>query len=308
MRIASGSMSGPSSGRGTRRYSGPTSRRSTGSVTRRTPSISMTVDACPKNVTRVPGSCRLALAGMVSLCRFMVLILGWPTGRCAKPNGAVAVLPRGGAGTDAPGAPGTDRRRPAARRPQPMARLAEPGATARRARFLTDGRRIPPSAQWVASPTSLQRRSKEWSHHGDHPAADRSSRRLCSRTVHLEPVHPVGAHRTPDTSSATNSPASTRCAPGSSILCRRPAAGRPSSSAWKRYRTALRARRSSASSGTTSWSSRTTSSAAVSSIAIRAVVEETAAEIESDRRGDQPRHTRLSSEEDTTFWRSHFPT
>jgi hypothetical protein len=38
------------------------------------------------------------------------------------------------------------------------------------------------------------------------------------------------------------------------------------------------------------------------------VAEETAAEIESDRRGDQPRHTRLSSEEDTTFWRSHFPT
>ena len=38
------------------------------------------------------------------------------------------------------------------------------------------------------------------------------------------------------------------------------------------------------------------------------LVEETAAEIESDRRGDQPRHTRLSSEEDTTFWRSHFPT
>jgi len=38
------------------------------------------------------------------------------------------------------------------------------------------------------------------------------------------------------------------------------------------------------------------------------VVEDRAAEIESDRRGDQPRHTRLSSEEDTTFWRSHFPT
>ena len=38
------------------------------------------------------------------------------------------------------------------------------------------------------------------------------------------------------------------------------------------------------------------------------VAEETAAAIEADRKGDQPRHTRLSSEEDTTFWRSHFPT
>ena len=36
--------------------------------------------------------------------------------------------------------------------------------------------------------------------------------------------------------------------------------------------------------------------------------QETALEIESDRKGDKPRHTRLSSEEDTTFWRSHFPT
>jgi hypothetical protein len=36
--------------------------------------------------------------------------------------------------------------------------------------------------------------------------------------------------------------------------------------------------------------------------------EETAFEIESGRKGDQPRHVRLSSEEDTTFWRSHFPT
>jgi hypothetical protein len=36
--------------------------------------------------------------------------------------------------------------------------------------------------------------------------------------------------------------------------------------------------------------------------------EESAFEIESDRKGDKPRHTRLSSEEDTTFWRSHFPT
>jgi hypothetical protein len=31
-------------------------------------------------------------------------------------------------------------------------------------------------------------------------------------------------------------------------------------------------------------------------------------EIESGRKGDKPRHTRLSSEDDTTFWRSHFPT
>ena len=36
--------------------------------------------------------------------------------------------------------------------------------------------------------------------------------------------------------------------------------------------------------------------------------EESALEVESDRKGDRPRHVRLSSEEDTTFWRSHFPT
>jgi hypothetical protein len=36
--------------------------------------------------------------------------------------------------------------------------------------------------------------------------------------------------------------------------------------------------------------------------------EEAALEIESERKGDKPRHVRLSSEEDTTFWRSHFPT
>jgi hypothetical protein len=36
--------------------------------------------------------------------------------------------------------------------------------------------------------------------------------------------------------------------------------------------------------------------------------EESALEMESDRKGDQPRHVRLSSEGDTTFWRSHFPT
>jgi hypothetical protein len=36
--------------------------------------------------------------------------------------------------------------------------------------------------------------------------------------------------------------------------------------------------------------------------------EEAAVEIEAGRRGDKPRHVRLSSEEDTTFWRSHFPT
>jgi hypothetical protein len=29
---------------------------------------------------------------------------------------------------------------------------------------------------------------------------------------------------------------------------------------------------------------------------------------ESGRKGDKPRHTQLSSENDTTFWRSHFPT
>jgi hypothetical protein len=31
-------------------------------------------------------------------------------------------------------------------------------------------------------------------------------------------------------------------------------------------------------------------------------------EKEADARGDQPRHVRLSAENDTTFWRSHFPT
>ena len=36
--------------------------------------------------------------------------------------------------------------------------------------------------------------------------------------------------------------------------------------------------------------------------------EDSALETESSRKGDQPRHVRLSSEEDTTFWRSHFPT
>ena len=36
--------------------------------------------------------------------------------------------------------------------------------------------------------------------------------------------------------------------------------------------------------------------------------ERAALEIESGRKGDKPRHTRLSSEGDTTFWRSHFPT
>jgi hypothetical protein len=36
--------------------------------------------------------------------------------------------------------------------------------------------------------------------------------------------------------------------------------------------------------------------------------EEAAFEVESDRKGDKPRHKRLSSEDDTTFWRSHFPT
>lgn len=36
--------------------------------------------------------------------------------------------------------------------------------------------------------------------------------------------------------------------------------------------------------------------------------EEAAFELEADRKGDPPRHVRLSSEGDTTFWRSHFPT
>jgi hypothetical protein len=37
-------------------------------------------------------------------------------------------------------------------------------------------------------------------------------------------------------------------------------------------------------------------------------VEEVAMETESDRHGDPPRHTQLSSEDGTTFWRHHFPT
>jgi hypothetical protein len=36
--------------------------------------------------------------------------------------------------------------------------------------------------------------------------------------------------------------------------------------------------------------------------------ERAAFEVESARKGDKPRHGRLSSEDDTTFWRSHFPT
>lgn len=36
--------------------------------------------------------------------------------------------------------------------------------------------------------------------------------------------------------------------------------------------------------------------------------EEAAHEVEAVRRGDKPRHVRLSSENDTTFMRSHFPT
>ncbi len=36
--------------------------------------------------------------------------------------------------------------------------------------------------------------------------------------------------------------------------------------------------------------------------------EDAAFEHEATRKGDAPRHVRLSSEEDTTFWRSHFPT
>jgi hypothetical protein len=41
----------------------------------------------------------------------------------------------------------------------------------------------------------------------------------------------------------------------------------------------------------------------------RPTAEEVAAlERDADARGDKPRHVRLSSETDTTFWRSHFPT
>jgi hypothetical protein len=36
--------------------------------------------------------------------------------------------------------------------------------------------------------------------------------------------------------------------------------------------------------------------------------EKAAFEVESGRKGDKPRHKRMSSEDDTTFWRSHFPT
>jgi hypothetical protein len=37
-------------------------------------------------------------------------------------------------------------------------------------------------------------------------------------------------------------------------------------------------------------------------------VEEITLEHDADRKGDKPRHAKLSSENDTTFWRSHFPT
>jgi|APFre7841882630_1041343.scaffolds.fasta_scaffold145828_1 hypothetical protein len=37
-------------------------------------------------------------------------------------------------------------------------------------------------------------------------------------------------------------------------------------------------------------------------------VEEIVLEHEADLKGDAPRHVRLSSENDTTFWRHHFPT
>jgi hypothetical protein len=36
--------------------------------------------------------------------------------------------------------------------------------------------------------------------------------------------------------------------------------------------------------------------------------DESALELEADRKGDTPRHVRLSAEDDTTFWRHHFPT
>jgi len=37
-------------------------------------------------------------------------------------------------------------------------------------------------------------------------------------------------------------------------------------------------------------------------------VEEIALEQDADRKGHKPRHVKLSSENETTFWRSHFPT
>jgi hypothetical protein len=47
-----------------------------------------------------------------------------------------------------------------------------------------------------------------------------------------------------------------------------------------------------------------------SSLALRrpTEIEQAARQIEAERRGDKPRHARVSSEGDTTFWRSHFPT
>lgn len=39
-----------------------------------------------------------------------------------------------------------------------------------------------------------------------------------------------------------------------------------------------------------------------------AATERAAVEVEAGRRGDKPRHTRLSGEGETTFWHSHFPT
>jgi hypothetical protein len=39
-----------------------------------------------------------------------------------------------------------------------------------------------------------------------------------------------------------------------------------------------------------------------------AETEKAAFKIESGRRGDAPRHTRVSNEAESTFWRSHFPT
>jgi hypothetical protein len=39
-----------------------------------------------------------------------------------------------------------------------------------------------------------------------------------------------------------------------------------------------------------------------------AETEEIAMERQADRDGDPPRHTQLSTEDDTTFWRHHFPT
>ena len=113
------------------------------------------------------------------------------------------------------------------------------------------------------------------------------------------------AHRGPGTLSVTSSPASTPCAPGSSFRAApagRPdhrrlppggvAGGPPPKEIERRLGHDLVVfkdyieRGSQAPTGT----------------------EKIAAEVDADRKGDHPRHVRLSSEDETTFWRSHFPT